>query len=90
MTRAGTVFMDEAKDIFAANEKRTVQEAARDDGDVLRIGALYLQEKLFVALPESHRLHEREEVSLHEILKEPLILQPNLSSLSIRREHKWR
>lgn len=32
--------------------------------------------KLLVALPETHHLNECEEVGLHEILKEPLILPP--------------
>lgn len=139
LTRAGTVFMDEAKEILQRTKsaQRTVQEAARDDGEVLRVGALdsaaagflpevlyafrqdhgrvriqleeattsrqlqglmtgrldlgflrppvkepdlqweyLIQEKLLVALPERHHLHEREELGLHEILKEPLILPP--------------
>ncbi|MBC9879911.1 LysR family transcriptional regulator [Bradyrhizobium sp. INPA01-394B] len=139
LTRAGTVFLDEAKDILQRTKsaQRSVQEAARDEGEILRIGALdsaaagflpevlyafrqeqgrvkiqleeattsrqlqglmtgrldigflrppvkepdlqweYLtRERLLVALPQSHDLHEREEVGLHEILNEPLILPP--------------
>jgi DNA-binding transcriptional LysR family regulator len=42
MTRAGTVFVDEARDILSRTQRaaHTVQDAARNAGEVLRIGAL--------------------------------------------------
>jgi DNA-binding transcriptional LysR family regulator len=139
LTRAGTVFLDEAKDILARTKsaQRTVQVVARDEGEVLRIGALdsaaagflpdvlyafrqdhgrvriqleeattsrqlqglmtgrldigflrppvmepdlhweyLIREKLLVALPESHAPQDQDEIGMHEILNEPLILPP--------------
>ncbi len=42
LTRAGSVFLDEAREILARTKSaaHAVQEAARSEGDVLRIGAL--------------------------------------------------
>lgn len=42
VTRAGTVFVEEARDILSRTQRaaHTVQDAARKAGDVLRIGAL--------------------------------------------------
>lgn len=42
MTRAGSVFVDEAREVLARTQRaaHTVQDAARNAGEVLRIGAL--------------------------------------------------